>query len=281
MKKWNLIVDVAECTNCNNCFISCKDEHVGNEIKGYSASQPLHGHKWINIVKKERGQFPATDVTYVPTMCNHCDNAPCIAKAGGAITKRSDGIVIIDPKKAKNRKDIVSSCPYGAIWWNEEEQVPQTWFFDAHLLDRGWDRPRCVQSCPTGALKSVKVSDTEMADIVEKEKLETIKASLKNTKPRVHYKNLHLYNKVFVAGEVLAKDSEILDCVSKASVELYSKGNKLASTTTDEFGEYKLDGLDPAIGDCELVVSHKDYPEKTINVSIGKESLLASRLILE
>ena len=116
MKKWNLIVDVAECHNCNNCFISCKDEYVGNEIKGYSAPQPLHGHKWINILSKERGRFPMTDVVYVPTMCNHCDDAPCIKQGDGAVKKRDDGIVIIDPEKAVGRKDIVDSCPYGAIW---------------------------------------------------------------------------------------------------------------------------------------------------------------------
>ena len=65
------------------------------------------------------------DVAYVPTMCNHCDNAPCVAKGGGAVTKRDDGIVIIDPVKAKGRKDLVETCPYGHIWWNEELQVPQ------------------------------------------------------------------------------------------------------------------------------------------------------------
>ena len=42
------------------------------------------------------------DIAYVPTMCNHCDDAPCIKAAqNGAIAKREDGIVIIDPVKAK------------------------------------------------------------------------------------------------------------------------------------------------------------------------------------
>ncbi|MGF6478513.1 acyl-CoA synthetase (AMP-forming)/AMP-acid ligase II [Paraburkholderia sp. JPY419] len=67
---------------------------------------------------------------------------------GDAVRKRSDGIVIIDPEKARGRKDIVKSCPYKAIVWNEELQVPQTWIFDAHLLDQGWQHPRCEQVCP-------------------------------------------------------------------------------------------------------------------------------------
>ncbi len=120
MNKWNMIIDVAECTNCNLCTLAAMDEYVGNEFPGYSAPMPKHGHKWINILQKERGQVPTIDIAYVPTMCNHCDNAPCIAKGGGAVTKRDDGIVLIDPVKAKGRKDLVDACPYGHIWWNEE-----------------------------------------------------------------------------------------------------------------------------------------------------------------
>jgi Fe-S-cluster-containing dehydrogenase component len=158
MKKWNMIIDVAECTNCNLCTLATMDEYVGNEWPGYTKPMPKHGHKWINILQKERGQFtggsPMIDIAYVPTMCNHCDNAPCIAKSGGAITKRDDGIVLIDPEKAKGRRDLVEACPYGHIWWNEELQVAQAWPFDAHLIDAGWQQTRGHQSCPTGAMRA-------------------------------------------------------------------------------------------------------------------------------
>src|SRR5437660_3624023 len=129
MQKWNMIIDVAECTNCNLCTLAIMDEYVGNDWPGYTRPMPRHGHKWINILQKERGQVPMIDIAYVPTMCNHCDDAPCIAKAGGAIKKRDDGIVLIDPEKAKGRRDLVDACPYGHIWWNEEFQVPQHWPF--------------------------------------------------------------------------------------------------------------------------------------------------------
>ena len=115
MSKWNLIVDVAECTNCNNCTLAAMDEYIDNDWPGYSAPMPKHGHRWIDIKQKERGQVPFMDIAYVPTMCNHCDNAPCMKAAGddGSITKRADGIVLIDPEKAKGRKDLVDACPYG------------------------------------------------------------------------------------------------------------------------------------------------------------------------
>ena len=110
MKKWNMIIDVAECTNCNLCTLAAMDEYVGNDWPGYSAPMPKHGHKWINILQKERGQMPMIDIAYVPTMCNHCDDAPCMkADRTGAIKKRDDGIVLIDPVKAKGRKEASST----------------------------------------------------------------------------------------------------------------------------------------------------------------------------
>ena len=122
MKRWHLIIDVAECEDCNNCFLSCKDEHVDNDWPGYSLSQPRHGHRWMNILRKERGQHPLIDVAYLPMPCMHCRNAPCMSKAKeDAVYRREDGIVIIDPEKSKGQKGIVDACPYNVVWWNEKE----------------------------------------------------------------------------------------------------------------------------------------------------------------
>jgi Fe-S-cluster-containing dehydrogenase component len=166
MGKWNLIIDVARCEECNNCFLACKDEHIDNDFLPYSVAQPKHGHRWIDIVTKERGQFPRIDVANLPVLCNQCDDAACMKKAGGAIYKMDNAIVIIDPEKARGKKDLVGSCPYGAIWWNEERNVAQKCTFCAHLLAEGWKEPRCVQACPTGAMRFVKAEDA--AGILQK-----------------------------------------------------------------------------------------------------------------
>ena len=69
---------MAKCHNCRNCYIACKDEHVGNAYPGYAAPQPRHGHDWIAISTRERGAAPMVDVAHLPTTCNHCEDAPCV-----------------------------------------------------------------------------------------------------------------------------------------------------------------------------------------------------------
>ena len=65
------------------------------------------------------------------------------------------------------RGQIVDSCPYGAIWWNEEKDIPQHWNFDAHLIDEGWTAPRADKVCATEAIKAVKVEPSEMAKMIQ------------------------------------------------------------------------------------------------------------------
>ena len=243
MAKWNMIIDVAECTNCQLCALAVMDEYVGNDFPGYAAPMPKHGRRWIDILQKERGQAPMIDIAYVPTMCNHCDDAPCIKAAkDGAIAKREDGIVLIDPVKAKGQKELVEACPYGHIWWNEELQIPQHWPFDAHLIDQGWLKTRGHQSCPTGAMRAVKLDDAEMARMAREEGLETMKPEL-GTRPRVYYRNLWRYAKCFIGGSVAEERQGIVECVEGASVQLVKDGASLAVTTTDNFGDFKFDRL--------------------------------------
>src|SRR5258707_12577027 len=104
MQKWNMIIDVAECTNCNLCTLAVMDEYIDNAWPPYSAPMPKHGHKWINILQKERGQVPMIDIAYVPTMCNHCDNPPCMAKAAHPARHRHDRTVPLAPAKPRARQ---------------------------------------------------------------------------------------------------------------------------------------------------------------------------------
>ena len=279
-KKWNMIVDVSRCDNCRNCFLATKDEHIGNEFPGYAAPQPLHGHNWVDIQRKERGSWPIVEANFMPVMCNHCDDAPCMKVAkGGAISKRADGIVIIDPKKSKGQRAIVDACPYGAVYWNEEEQIPQAWIFDAHLLDQGWSKTRVEESCHTDVFRSIKIDDQEMQRIKEKEGLEVLQPECES-KPRVYYKNMHLMTKCFVAGSVVVNVEGIEECAEGAEVILKQNDSEVARVTTDIFGEFKIDKLGKKSGQYELEVNSGSSRSTSMEFDLGDESLFLGTITL-
>lgn len=239
MKQKYLIIDVALCHDCNNCFIGCKDEHVDNDWAPYTAAQPRHGHRWMNIMRRERGRYARNDVAYLPMPCQHCENAPCIAAGNGAVTRREDGIVMIDMEKAKGNTELAASCPYGAIYYNEEAAMPQKCTMCAHLLDNHFEvwapgMPRCAHQCPTGALQYVEAEPAEIEAQIASGELAAYKAEL-GTKPHVLYKHLYKYTKNFVSAGVLVNG----DCFEGATVTL---GDEVQ--TTNFFGEFKFDNLD-------------------------------------
>ena len=280
MKKWYLIIDVEKCENCNNCFLACKDEYVGNDWPGYAAPQTGQGPSWINILGKERGEYPLIDVSYLPVPCMHCDDAPCIkAAADGAIYRRPDGIVIIDPVKSQAQRKIVEACPYDAIQWNEGLGAPQKCTLCAHLLDDGWGKTRCVQACPTGALSLRSADDVEMNEIIQTENLEIYHPERK-TSPSVYYKNLYRFTRCFIGGSVAVRLNGKDECAEGAHVTLLRGGKEVVGAcVTDDFGDFKIDNLEEKSGTYTLRIDYTGYETKTIEVDLT-ESLSIGTIFL-
>jgi Fe-S-cluster-containing dehydrogenase component len=275
MKKWNLVIDIARCHDCNDCFLADKDEFVGNDFSPYSVAQPWSGHRWMNIERKERGQHPIVQVAYLPMPCMHCDNAPCLT-VDGAVYKREDGLVIIDPVKAKGREDIVDTCPYGAIYWNEEAGVPQKCTGCVHLLEEGWTETRCSQVCPTNAIKYVLADDADMAAMVAAEELQVFKAEL-GTKPRVFYKNLYRWEKAFVSAGVAYKDTD--ECADGAKVTVTAGGAVVGEGATNNYGEFVVDKLEPG-AEYQVVIEAMGYRPYSTTTRLDK-SLNLGLILLE
>lgn len=273
MTKWYMIIDVALCENCNCCFLSCKDEYVGNSYKGYSEEQPLHGQRWINIMTKERGAGSLLDVAYLPIPCMHCDNPACGKSVkDGSVYRRKDGIVIIDPVKAKGNRELLKACPYGAIWWNDSLNLPQKCTFCAHLLDEGQDKPRCAQACPTGALRVIHAKESQMKKIINTENLEVLHPEF-GTKPRVFYKNLYRYFSCFIAGSVSYVNHSLKECAENAEVRLLKEGTLVSKTVTDFFGDFKFDKIPVKSGKYTIDIKFHNS-NKTIAVEVSKSVYL-------
>ena len=239
-KQYGIVIDIAKCTGCYACFLACKDENCGEEFPGYTAGQPMTGQFWINLTEVERGTFPKVKVEHVPKMCGHCGEPGCMQMAeNDAVYKRDDGIVIIDPDKSVGQKQIVNTCPRRMVFWNEEKQVPQKCDMCAHFLDQGFDRPRCVEMCPTGALIFGDLNDpgSEIAKLAAEKKPYSANPEY-GLKENVLYLNLP---KKFVTGSVVIKETD--QCANGVKVTLKGDGAE-RSVETDVFGDFWFDGLD-------------------------------------
>lgn len=246
MTKYGMVVDITRCNGCYNCFLACRDEYCGNDFPPYSASQPQTGHYWMRLVEKERGQYAKVKVVYTAIPCLQCERPACVEQTqggashepDGAVYRRDDGIVLIDPVKAVGRKDILSRCPYRVIFWNKEKRLPQKCTFCAHLLDKGWKEPRCVEACPTRALVFGDLADpdSDVAKLVASGCAEALHPEY-GLGERVRYIGLP---KRFIAGAVVFGDTD--RCGEGAEATLEGGGAKQA-VRADNYGDFEFEGL--------------------------------------
>ncbi|MDR0500395.1 MAG: carboxypeptidase regulatory-like domain-containing protein [Coriobacteriales bacterium] len=245
------VFDAQKCNGCYSCQIACKDEHCNNSWIPYALPQPTTGQYWMRVDEQEHGAIPKVRVEYTCVPCMHCDAAPCIKAAAAAgvadaVYKRADGIVIINPEAARGMRELVTACPYRAIYYNEELDLPQKCTGCAHLLDVG-ELPHCVDLCATGGLRFGEEEDF-LAEIAQ---AETLMPEC-DTKPRVYYLNRpHL----FIAGEVWDPYSN--DIVEGALVTLTDAQGKKQIVSSDDFGDFWFNQL--LAGSYELEIMAKGF----------------------
>jgi Fe-S-cluster-containing dehydrogenase component len=226
-----MLIDVEKCIGCYNCVVGCKDEYVDNPYPPYSEAQPPY-HYWMNIQEVERGSHPQVKRDHIAVPCMQCNNAPCMAAYPDAVYKRADGIVVIDPE-APMDEGIVDSCPYGAIYWNEDLGIGQKCNFCVQRLAEGED-PKCVSVCP---MEAISFGDyEEMAE--ELDGAEVLHPEY-DARPNVYYVGLP---KTFVAGNLY--DLKNREAVNGATVTAQSlRTGEMWATQTDSYGDFWLEGL--------------------------------------
>lgn len=273
MTRWTMVINISKCIACYACFVACKDEFWGNDYLPYSLGIKKRDQTLIKIVKRERGKFPYVKLAYMPMLCMQCDNPLCgkVAK-NGAVYRRTDGVVIIDPIKAVGQREIVNACPYGLISWNDERGIPQKCTFCVHRIENG-KVPRCVQACPSDALTfgDLDNPESEVSRLV-KENSARIFHPEYETKPNIYYIGLNGMTGFFIAGSVAFRDTD--DCAENVKVTLENKRNgEKRITYTDFFGTFEFDGLEP---NTEYIIKleHPNYAHKELKLVLNEDTYM-------
>ncbi len=113
LTKYAMVIDLHRCTGCGACAISCKIENNVPE-----------GFRWADYTHETRGVFPDLSYEYIPTLCNHCDNPPCVEVCPTdpkSMYKTEDGLTLQDAQVCIGCRQCENACPYGVIFFNSEK----------------------------------------------------------------------------------------------------------------------------------------------------------------
>jgi tetrathionate reductase subunit B len=176
-----MLIDLDSCSGCHACTVACKAEN-----------HPPDGTFRTRVQTTVHGVFPNVTKRFVPTLCQHCEEAPCmVACPTSAIEYNENGIVVVREDRCIGTGTCVEACPYGAIILNEEEGLAEKCDFCEGRLEEG-DSPACVSTCPTDAFHFGRRSDPTIQFLLQNGGYsgETSQWELEETRPQVFYKGL-------------------------------------------------------------------------------------------
>jgi len=197
-------VQVDRCIGCGLCVQACKEEN--NVLR-----EPYFFRTWVErytiasdgavTVDSPGGGidgFPQleedSDVMrsfFVPKLCNHCDNPPCVQVCPvGATYKSPEGVVLVDKEYCIGCRYCIQACPYGARYLDPRTHTADKCTFCYHRITKG-QQPACVEVCPTQArvFGELHARSSPLERMRRQSSLHVLKPEL-NTEPKVIYSNL-------------------------------------------------------------------------------------------
>lgn len=197
MARFGMVIDTGRCVGCDACTLACKMQN---------GTPP--GVLLSRVLEKEEGNYPQVKRTYLPVLCFHCDDPPCVkACPSNALSKRSDGIVEVDKDRCCGVKACMAACPYDALHFYEdrggyfgENLTPiERYYYARHRpgtilkcdfcserLKRGI-LPACIEACPVSCryFGDLEDSQSQVSQLVKKGARPVLPEA--GTNPSVYY----------------------------------------------------------------------------------------------
>jgi len=137
--RWGMIVDLDRCIGCGACAAACYAE---NNLGVVGVDRVIEGREmsWMSI-ERYQSEAALEKVTFLPMLCQHCDNAPCESVCPVYAPHHSkEGINNQIYNRCIGTRFCVQNCPYKVRRFN--------WF------DWQWPEPMNLQLNPDVTVRS-------------------------------------------------------------------------------------------------------------------------------
>jgi anaerobic selenocysteine-containing dehydrogenase/Fe-S-cluster-containing dehydrogenase component len=228
--QWGLNIDLAACTGCSACVVACSAENnipvVGKKVVSQGREMA-----WIRI-ERYYDSVPTDDggeelkVSFLPMMCQHCQNAPCEPVCPVYATYHNEeGMNAMIYNRCVGTRYCSNNCSYKVRrfnWFQYEWPELLDWQVNpdvtkrtvgimekctfcvqriaeakdiakdlGRMVEDGEIKPACVQTCPTQALTFGNLKDpkSKVSIAAKSERAYKVLDHHLNTQPSVSYLN--------------------------------------------------------------------------------------------
>ncbi len=185
-KKWGMVIDTTKCEEgCTKCIDACHSVH---NVPTLPPEMKKIEIKWIwkegfkNLFPSDANPYMSEEVRdkrEMLTLCNHCDNPPCVRVCPTQATfkRKSDGIVMMDFHRCIGCRYCMAGCPYGSRSFNFTDPRPHIKEINPNYPTRTkgvvekcdfcYERLAkgqgfaCAEACPSGAIIWGDLNDPE------------------------------------------------------------------------------------------------------------------------
>lgn len=134
-KRWGMVIDTRKLDDelIKAIVTACHEKHNVPDCQKFEEPKTQKEHheiKWIweedyqHAFTDKPGDFLAKKLENTPflTLCNHCENPPCVQACPTKATfKRDDGIVMMDFHRCIGCRFCMAACPYGSRSFNFQD----------------------------------------------------------------------------------------------------------------------------------------------------------------
>jgi tetrathionate reductase subunit B len=197
-------IDILKCIGCGKCAAACKKEnHVPEEpwyfrswVEKYTITKDgeVHVESPNGGINGFTETIPEEEIFksfFVPKMCNHCYQSPCVQVCPvGASYDSPEGVVLVDEKYCIGCRYCIQACPYGCRFINPVTKSADKCTLCYHRIAEGL-MPACFEVCPTGAriFGDLRNENGELHKFLQTHNVQVLKPHL-NTGSKLYYNAL-------------------------------------------------------------------------------------------